>query len=145
MKSVLKEVDIKEKKIVIINNKEIPYDELILATGSIPKILHIIFVDKNAILAIKDYPYHNENLGKEVVKLAKLKGIKTRLGYENVKDFDLFTNEEFENFFEQELKDNLKYTWSEHQLEIIYDTIEFLDMYTNHDEIMKIWLPLLSM
>ena len=45
-----------------------------------------------------------EELGKEVVKLAKLKGIKTRLGYENVKDFDLFTDEEFENFFEQELE-----------------------------------------
>lgn len=47
-------------------------------------------------------------------------------------------------FFEQELKDNLKYTWSEHQLEIIYDTIEFLEMYTNHDEVMKIWIPLLN-
>ena len=45
---------IKEKKIVIINNKEIPYDELVLATGSIPKILHIKNNNLDGVFTLKN-------------------------------------------------------------------------------------------
>ncbi len=45
-----------------------------------------------------------EALGKEVAFLAKEKGIKTRIGYENVKDFDSFSKEEFKKYLEQELE-----------------------------------------
>ncbi len=36
------------------------------------------------------------------------------------------------------------YQWSQHQLQIIYDLIEFIEMYANYNEIMKIWQPLLD-
>lgn len=44
-----------------------------------------------------------EVLGKEIQKLAKEKGVKVRLGYENVENFDAFSKAEFEKFLEQEL------------------------------------------
>lgn len=34
--------------------------------------------------------------------------------------------------------------WSEHQYGLIHEILEFLDMYTNHNDIMKIWSPLLN-
>lgn len=60
------------------------------------------------------------------------------LTHEDPKDYTVL------QFFENNLRNNKKYNWSEHQLETIYETIEFLEMYSDHNEIMKIWLPLLS-
>ena len=49
----------------------------------------LFIVDRNAILAIKDYPYHNENLGKEVINWIKDLA-KENLGweYDEVIDID---------------------------------------------------------
>lgn len=48
-------------------------------------------------------------------------------------------------WFEKKLRYNDKYKWSQKQLEIIYSTIEFLEMYADYNKILKIWQPLLSM
>ena len=60
------------------------------------------------------------------------------LTHEDPKDYTVL------QYFDTNLRNNKKYNWSEHQLETIYETIEFLEMYSDHNEIMKIWLPLLS-
>lgn len=44
-----------------------------------------------------------EVLGKEIEKFANQKGIITRLGYENYSDFEIFTNQEFENYLQNEI------------------------------------------
>ena len=48
-------------------------------------------------------------------------------------------------WFDTQLRHNPKYKWSQKQIDLICSTIEFLEMYANHDEVMKIWQPLLSM
>ena len=35
--------------------------------------------------------------------------------------------------------------WSEHQITTITEILEFLDMYTNHNDVMKIWSPLINL
>ena len=49
-----------------------------------------------------------------------------------------------QKFFETHLLNNPKYNWASHQINLIYETIDFLDMYANYEEIMKIWRPLLN-
>jgi len=44
-------------------------------------------------------------LGKEIEKVCKDKGITTRIGFENVKEFDTFTNEEYKHYVENEYKE----------------------------------------
>lgn len=48
-------------------------------------------------------------------------------------------------WFDTQLRHNPKYKWSQKQIDLICSTIDFLEMYANYDEIMKIWQPLLSM
>ena len=48
-------------------------------------------------------------------------------------------------WFYTQLRNNPKYKWSQKQIDLICSTIDFLDMYANYDEVIKIWLPLLSM
>lgn len=43
-------------------------------------------------------------LGKEVERYAKSRGIKTRVGYENVDDFEKFSNDEYNQYLTTELK-----------------------------------------
>ncbi|MBR4892260.1 MAG: hypothetical protein IKZ34_03730 [Alphaproteobacteria bacterium] len=50
-----------------------------------------------------------------------------------------------QEFFDTLLRNNPEYKWSNEQIELICSTIDFLEMYANHDEIMKIYTPLLSM
>ena len=40
---------------------------------------------------------------------------------------------------------NKEYNWSQHQVDLIYSTIDFLETYADYNEIIKIFLPLLSM
>ena len=37
-----------------------------------------------------------------------------------------------------------KYPFTQHQIDFIYQLIDFLDMYTNHDDAMRCWLPMLE-
>ena len=60
------------------------------------------------------------------------------LTHEDPKDYTV------QKFFEKKLLNNKKYKWSTHQINLINDTIEFLEMYANYEEIMKIWRPLLE-
>ena len=48
------------------------------------------------------------------------------------------------DYFNRYLRDNDKLRWSSHQLAIIDDTIDFLEMYANFDDVMAIWRPLLA-
>jgi hypothetical protein len=48
-------------------------------------------------------------------------------------------------WFNTQLRNNPKYKWSQKQIDLICSTIDFLEMYANYDEVIKIWLPLLSM
>ena len=50
-----------------------------------------------------------------------------------------------QKWFDTQLRHNPKYNWSKQQIDLICSTIEFLEMYANYDEVMKIWQPLLSM
>lgn len=49
-----------------------------------------------------------------------------------------------QQFFDINLRDNPKYKWSKHQIELICSSIDFLEMYSNYDDIMAIWRPLLA-
>lgn len=42
-------------------------------------------------------------------------------------------------FFDTALRNHPRLKWSQHQLNIIDDAIDFLAMYANHDDIMAIW------
>lgn len=48
-------------------------------------------------------------------------------------------------WFEHNLRNNKEYNWSQHQVDLIYSTIDFLETYADYNEIIKIFLPLLSM
>lgn len=48
-------------------------------------------------------------------------------------------------WFEDNLRNNKEYNWSQHQVDLIYSTIDFLETYADYNEIIKIFLPLLSM
>jgi hypothetical protein len=58
--------------------------------------------------------------------------------HEDPLDYDVRT------FFEKNLMVNPKLHWTTHQIELINSTIDFLEMYAEHDTILKIWLPLLD-
>ena len=48
------------------------------------------------------------------------------------------------DFFDCKLRNRADLKWSPHQLEIIDEMIDFLAMYTNFDDVMAIWRPLLT-
>ena len=49
------------------------------------------------------------------------------------------------DYFDNQLRNHDKIHWSEHQLNIIDETINFLAIYANFDTIMSIWRPLLAL
>lgn len=48
------------------------------------------------------------------------------------------------DFFDCKLRNRADLKWSPHQLETIDEMIDFLAMYTNFDDVMAIWRPLLT-
>lgn len=58
--------------------------------------------------------------------------------FEDRRDFDV------RMYFDSVLGDNARYNWTRRQLDLIYQIIDFLEMYANHNEIMKIWRPLMD-
>lgn len=59
--------------------------------------------------------------------------------HEDPQDYDVRA------FFQRKMMTNPELKWTEHQIELIEQTIDFLEMYANHDDVMNIWLPLLDM
>ena len=95
-------------------------------------------------------PHHLEYYGHDVSKISDITLIEMIcdwhsanfeqrfITFEDRRDFTV------SDYFNQNLCHDGIHDWSQHQLTLINDTIEFLSMYANHDAIMKIWFPVMS-
>lgn len=95
----------------------------------------------------KDQPHHLEHYNNDVSRISDMTLIEMICDWHSASFEQRFITHEDSigytvyDFFVTHLH---HLNWSEHQCGLIHEMLEFLDMYTSHQDVMSIWAPLLQ-